>query len=60
MVQLVYASRKGQRLVVEKLIETLVGGMRSLGNMKKAIVSFKILCVVTTLICCIGFQINNR
>ncbi|MFG0748294.1 LysR substrate-binding domain-containing protein, partial [Acinetobacter ursingii] len=35
MVQLVYASRKGQRLVVEKLIETLVGGMRSLGNMKK-------------------------
>ena len=35
MVQLVYASRTGQRLVVEKLIETLVGGMRSLGNMKK-------------------------
>ncbi|MPW45546.1 LysR family transcriptional regulator [Acinetobacter guerrae] len=35
IVQLVYASRKGQRLVVEKLIETLVGGIRSLANMQK-------------------------
>ncbi|WP_130803997.1 LysR substrate-binding domain-containing protein [Acinetobacter ihumii] len=35
IVQLVYASRKGQRLVVEKLIETLVGGLRSLANMQK-------------------------
>jgi DNA-binding transcriptional LysR family regulator len=31
-VQLVYASRKGQRLVVEKLIETLMQGLRELAK----------------------------
>lgn len=31
-VQLVYASRKGQRLVVEKLIETLLQGLRELAK----------------------------
>ncbi|MEG0489555.1 MAG: LysR substrate-binding domain-containing protein [Acinetobacter sp.] len=31
-VQLVYASRKGQRLAMEKLIETLVEGLRNLAN----------------------------
>lgn len=31
-VQLVYASRKGQRLVVEKLIDTLIDGLRQLGE----------------------------
>lgn len=31
-VQLVYASRKGQRLVVEKLIETLMTGLRELAK----------------------------
>lgn len=31
-VQLVYASRKGQRLVVEKLIETLMEGLRELAK----------------------------
>lgn len=31
-VQLVYASRKGQRLVVEKLIETLIDGLRELAK----------------------------
>ncbi|MCH7335751.1 LysR substrate-binding domain-containing protein [Acinetobacter sp. NIPH 2699] len=31
-VQLVYASRKGQRLVVEKLIDTLIEGLRQLGE----------------------------
>lgn len=31
-VQLVYASRKGQRLAMEKLIDTLVEGLRSLAN----------------------------
>ncbi|WP_368570853.1 LysR substrate-binding domain-containing protein [Acinetobacter haemolyticus] len=31
-VQLVYASRKGQRLVVEKLIDTLIDGLRQLGQ----------------------------
>jgi len=32
IVQLVYASRKGQRLVVEKLIETLMEGLRELAK----------------------------
>jgi len=31
-VQLVYASRKGQRLVMQKLIETLVDGLRDMGQ----------------------------
>ena len=31
-VQLVYASRKGQRLVMEKLIEVLVEGLRTMGQ----------------------------
>lgn len=35
MIQLVYASRKGQRLVVERLIETLINGLRTLGHTQK-------------------------
>ena len=34
-VQLVYASRKGQRLVVEKLIETLIIGLRNLPHQQE-------------------------
>ena len=34
-VQLVYASRKGQRLVMEKLIEHLIQGLRGLANNSK-------------------------
>ena len=34
-VQLVYASRKGQRLVMQKLIDVLVEGLRELGQQKR-------------------------
>lgn len=34
-VQLVYASRKGQRLVMQKLIDALVDGLRELGQQKR-------------------------
>lgn len=38
-VQLVYASRKGQRLVIQKLIETLVEELRALGTKKSGYIS---------------------